>query len=272
LALVALAAAGCDDDGASSDQPGAASSGDEASPAAQRWLSDLIASPDVSFEVVFREYDSTGNASYFVWRQGNGRRRWDYVPMTLEGLKAGHFSLEIDFPPRERFGDPSLGCGWSTSLAGPGEADVMCRSRGWNSSEYSPVIIALMSDVGERLPEETIAGRRASCYSLQDYSLFQERPGLKHFDSALVCLDSANGIPLRLEIDFSIKYGLNVQMSAISISLEEQELVVPVELQPDPEHPGLDLFRRFRGTVPLSSLQLPDLSQFRGTDSSLRSE
>jgi hypothetical protein len=258
LALVALVVAGCDDNGRSSKPSASGAVGATLSPVAQQWLSDLLAPPDVSFEVVFRQYNWAGDASYFVWRQGSGRRRWDYVPITPEGLKAGVFSLETDFSAGASFSNSSIGCGWSTRPAGlgSGEAHVDCAPSGPDDPLLAPVTAALMSDVGEQLSEETIAGRRASCYSLQ------RPPALGQFDSAVVCLDSANGIPLRLEIEAGINYGLTVAMEAVSVSQEKQDLVVPVELQPDPRHPDFSGLRGFNGTVPIATLQLPDLGQF----------
>jgi hypothetical protein len=49
-------------------------------------------------------------------------------------------------------------------------------------------------------------------------------------------------------------------MIAISVSLDEQNLVVPVELQPVPDDP-LGALRVFNGTLAITTLQLPDLSQ-----------
>jgi hypothetical protein len=254
LALVALIMTGCSSNSGTAQSVAVdataiasrtATSPDEVS------LSDLIAPPAVSFQIVFRLYDRPGHSSYFFWRQGNGRRRWDYVPITPDGIDQGHFSLEIDFPG-SRFGDPSLGCGWSTRPPdlGPGEAYLMCGEGGWSSFYYDPVTIPLESSVGEQLSEETIAGRRASCYSLQPM-------GPRRFDRALVCLDSASGIPLRIEIDDAVN---GVDMIAISVSLDKQDLVVPVELQPVPDDP-LGALRVFNGAVPMTTLQLPDLSQ-----------
>lgn len=259
LALVALAAAGCGENGASSGPSASAPVGGAASPVVQHWLSDLVAPPGVSFEVVFRRYNPAVDASsYFVWRQGNGRRRWDDVPIKPEGANVGDFSLEIDFSGGRHFGDPSIGCSWSTLRAGPGEALVRCRPSGASTFRYAPVTTALMSYVGETLPDETIAGRSASCYSLESPSALEGE-----FSRAVVCLDSSQGIPLRLEIESQTEYSYVVEMEAISVSLDEQNLVVPVELQPNPERPEFSWLRQFNGTVPLATLQLPDLSHFQ---------
>jgi hypothetical protein len=194
--VIALAASGCDEDEPSDELDATAIAATIAAEAeAIISLSDLIAPPRVSFQVIFR-YDWSGHSSYFVWRQGDGRRRWDWVQ---RGLKAGDFSLEIDFAPGARFGDPSLGCGWSTRPAGlgPGEAYVRCSSWGGSSFSYGPVTTALGLDVTGEVAPETILGRPASCYSLQ------EPPSQPGFDRAVACLDSDSGIPLRLEIDES---------------------------------------------------------------------
>jgi hypothetical protein len=97
----------------------------------------------------------------------------------------------------------------------------------------------------------------ASCYSLQS-PLGLER----EFRTAVVCLDSSQGIPLRLEIRSETEPSYNVDMEAVSVSLGEQNLIVPVELQPNPERPEFSWLRQFNGTVPLSTLQLPDFRQF----------
>ena len=252
LLLGTLAAIGCDENEASDELDATAIAATIAADAQEVLsLSDLVAPPGVSFEVVFRQYKWPGKASYFVWRQGNGRRRWDDVPITPEGLNMGDFSLEIDFPAGARFGDPSVDCGWSTRPAGlgPGEAYVMCGPEGWGSSVFQPVSTALMSDVTGEVAPETILGRRASCYSLQP------PPSLPGSEGAVVCLDSDSALPLRLEIE-----ELSVKMEAISVSLWDEDLVVPVELQPDPESTFGDPY--FNGTVPMSTLQLPDLGQF----------
>lgn len=263
-AVIALSVSGCGENEASDELDATAIAATIAADAQEVLsVSDLVAPPAVSFQVVFRQYSSDGNEAYLVWRQGNGRRRWDYVPITREGFDTGHFSLEIDFQPRSHFGDPSLDCGWSTRLAGlgPGEAYVMCSPGGWSSFFYLPVTTALEAGVGERLSDETIVSRRAFCYSLQ------RRPTQPRFNGAVVCLDSTSGIPLRLEIDDPVSH---IDVIAISVSLDEQNLVVPVELQPVPG--GLFGDAYFNGTVPMSTLQLPDLSQFGETGSSLRSE
>jgi hypothetical protein len=250
--VIVLGVSGCDENEASDELDATAIAATIASDAERILsLSDLVAPPRVSFQVVFAQYDRPGHSSYFVWRQGNGRRRWDDVPVTPEGLNMGDFSLEIDFSGGGRFGDPSLDCGWSTRPAGlgPGEAYVMCGPEGWGSSVFQPVSTALMSDVTGEVAPETILGRPASCYSLQP------PPSLPRSEGAVVCLDSDSALPLRLEIE-----ELSVKMEAISVSLSDQDLVVPVELQSDPEGTFGDPY--FNGTVPITTLQLPDLSQF----------
>jgi hypothetical protein len=251
--VIALGVSGCDENEASDELDATAIAATIAADAQEVLsVSDLIAPPAVSFQVVFAQYDRPGDSSYFVWRQGNGRRRWDDVPITPEGLNIGDFSLEIDFSGGGRFGDPSLDCGWSTRPAGlgPGEAYVMCGPEGWGSSVFRPVSTALMSDVTGEVAPETILGRRASCYSLQP------SPSLPRSEGAVVCLDSDSALPLRLEIE-----ELSVKMEAISVSLSDQDLVVPVELQPVPDDP-LGTLRVFNGIMPMTTLQLPDLSQF----------
>jgi hypothetical protein len=259
LALVTLAAAGCGENGASSGPSGTTPADGAASPAARQEVQALLAPADVSFEVIFKSWSAySKEPDYFVWRQGNGRRRWDDVPIKPEGANVGDFSLEIDFSGGRHFGDPSIGCSWSTLRAGPGEALVRCRPSGASTFRYAPVTTALMSYVGETLPDETIAGRSASCYSLESPSALEGE-----FSRAVVCLDSSQGIPLRLEIESQTEYSYVVEMEAISVSLDEQNLVVPVELQPNPERPEFSWLRQFNGTVPLATLQLPDLSHFQ---------
>jgi hypothetical protein len=74
---------------------------------------------------------------------------------------------------------------------------------------------------------------------------------------AVFCVDALQGIPLLLStVDPDPR--LTQELRALSVSTAEQELRFPVELEED----SVTHEWQLEGTVPISTLRLPDFSQF----------
>jgi hypothetical protein len=248
LALVVLAATGCGENGTSSRPGGATPADGTESPAARQEVQALLAPADVSFEVIFKSWGAyTKEPQYFVWRQGNGRRRWDIVQFQGGQPDWGELQIETGFAPGVALGDPSMGCMWFVSGSLPEQVDLEC-SGGWGGGGFGTLVLALFSFVKETLPDQAIAGMTASCYSFDD----------PRFTVTALCVDSSNGIPLRLAAKSEADPTLTQVMEAVSVSMTEQDLTVPLELKEDPVT-GIE---QAKATVPISTLQLPDFSQF----------
>jgi hypothetical protein len=220
----------------------------EASTVQQQEVADLVAQPDVSFEVVFRWLDENAKEpGYFVWKQANGRRRWDSVRLEGGQPVMGSISVETAFSPGVAMGNPSVQCLWFISRTKPDQVNLECVAGGWGGA-FGFLPLVLFSVVDERVPDQKIAGRVASCYSLKDPRL----------SVALLCVDSSEGIPLGLAMAGEDDPSLSQIMEARSVSVTEQNLAVPLELVEDP----LTGIEQARATVPFSSLQLPDFRHF----------
>jgi len=249
LALVTLAAAGCGENGASSGPSGTTPADGAASPAARQEVQALLAPADVSFEVIFKSWTAySKEPDYFVWRQGNGRRRWDIVYLQAGQPVLGELQIETGFSPGAPMGNRSMGCMWYTSPSLPEQVDLEC-SEGGGGAGFGTLFIALFAFVKEGLPDQEIAGTTASCYSFDD----------PRFTVAALCVDSSQGIPLGLVAKSDADPTLTQVMEAISVSMTEQNLTVPLELKKDPVT-GIE---QAKATVPISALQLPDFSQFQ---------
>jgi hypothetical protein len=249
LALVTLTAAGCGENGASSGPSGTTPADGAASPAARQEVQALLARAGVSFEVIFKTWSAySKEPDYFVWRQGNGRRRWDIVEFQAGQPNWGELQIETGFSLGVALGDPSMRCMWFISGSLPEQVDLECGA-GWGGGGFGTLVVALFSFVKERLPDQEIAGTTASCYSFDD----------PRFTVAALCVDSSEGIPLRLAAKSEADPTLTQVMEAISVSMTEQNLTVLLGLKKDP----LTGIEQAKATVPLSALQLPDLSQFQ---------
>jgi hypothetical protein len=219
---------------------------------------DLIAPPTVPFEVVFYwQAPLRGDAEgYFVWRQGNGLRRWDLVMFHEGKAGASEFSIESDFSPGERWGRGGMTCSYYQTSAPSNEVSVSCGEGSQLPSR--PLQEALWATVVRKqwVSEEQIAGRTATCYSLW----------FRGYDRMVFCLDARAGIPLLLDTEapWYITNSTNMaeSMVALSVSTADQNLVIPVQLEPNPDYPDLPDLRKFEGTVNTSALQLPDLPRF----------
>jgi hypothetical protein len=245
LAVVALVVAGCEED-QSSGSHGAATT----SPEARQRIFSLLAPPEVSFQVIFREGDPySEEGPYFVWTQGNGRRRWDWVGINSGKATSGDFTIDTSFSS-VGLGDEGMTCGW---YAGPdlppGQVELQCSEGShWSLPAFLPVADALHSYVGDWLLEQDLAGRTASCYSFD----FRYR-----YIVSVFCVDPM-GIPLALTTVSHSQSNLTRELEAISVSTAQQDIVLPtVEWE---EHPILG--RQAQAVVPISTLQLPDFSQF----------
>jgi hypothetical protein len=225
------------------------------SPLVEQLGTDLIAHPASSFAVTFKwENPARHEQGFLVWRQGNGVRRWDLV-QTEDGKAArgGSITFETDFSTSGALGSHSLGCLWVagpsapiTRNAPPGQAFASCSGGG--NVIFKPIHDTLLSRLGTLLRDPTIAGRRASCYSLDDW----------RFTAATLCVDASHGIPLLIMTEYDPNYGdsrFSQSMEAISVSTAEQDVPVPLGLDPDAPNPS------YEGMAALSDLGLPDLPE-----------
>lgn len=252
LLVAVVSASGCGDAGPATGGSPVSDASHEASEIPPQRLFSLLASPGRSFEVTFEWlHPYSGAKGYFVWRQGNGIRRWDVVQPEAGTADLGHFLVESDFSPSAALGDAGEGCEWIAGGSVPrGQASVSCSSSGWSSADFSALSVVLGSRVNERLPDETIARRRASCYSIDAPT----------FTKAVFCLDASDGIPVSFVATSAAAPHLSVEAHALSVTIAEQDLnALPVEL--DQEHPSAGI-RMAEKIVPISTLQLPDLSEF----------
>ena len=221
---------------------------------------DLIPPPTVPFEVVFyREAPLRGDAEgYFVWRQGNGLRRWDLVMLDEGKAVRGEFSIESDFSPGEHWGRAGMTCWWAYKTRPPSDEASLDCGQGAEPSSH-PLRDALWWPTVVRkhwVSEQRIAGRVADCYSVW----------APKYDHIVLCLDASEGIPLMMDalpgLWLTDAINRTESMVALSVSTAAQNLVIPVQLEPDPDYPVLDWLHQFEGTVSASVLQLPDLTQF----------
>ena len=240
LALVVLAATGCGENG-----------GGPATSIAPLRFSDIVAPLDVSFAVAFTAQGLYFNApERFVWRQGNGMIRWDIMVCDSGQPCMGYMSIESETRPEE--GYYAMGCVWhrQSSLGADGtpQARVSCGESGTVAEGVSDLFNAMSSLFDQRLPDQTIAGRKASCYSFDDPTM----------SLAVFCIDASEGIPLLLSTVNMVDPGFTQDMRAVSVSTASQDLTFPVQL----EKSAVTHLWQFEGMVPMSTLQLPDWSQF----------
>jgi hypothetical protein len=251
LALAALLVVGCGDGGTSSaPSDGSSPSVGTSNLVDAQTVKDLIAPRDVSFCVGFTsegQYPFTGS-EYLFWRQGNRMARWDIVQSGSEEPASGWISIVSDIPGSVSLPYTSMGCLWfrqrSPGPYGTPQARLSC-----SEGARLPDLLSLVmpNDITEQLPDNSVAGRKASCYSFDNPML-----SVGEF-----CVDS-QGIPLLLSTVSRRDLRLTQETRAVSVSTAEQELEFPVELQRSP----VDGWWVFEGVVPISTLQLPDLSQF----------
>jgi hypothetical protein len=252
-ALSLILVAGCSGstssgDSRAGDNPTASAA---ASTPARQWVEDLIAGRDVSFSVVFPSENMYfyNLPEYLFWRQGNGVVRWDVVPSGSAQPGTGWFSIKSDTPASDTLPYRSMECLWlrwgSPGADGMPQAQIWCGEGG-----SAPTLLdsAMLDRIAERLPDQTIAGREASCYSFDDPMMAV----------AVFCVDASKGIPLLLSTVWIGDPSIRQELQALSVSTAELELEFPVRLERSP----VDGWWEFGGIVPLSSLQLPDFSQF----------
>jgi hypothetical protein len=242
MVLATMAATAC----------GGSSSGSASTPITPLRFSDLVAPPDVSFAVAFTAQGLYFNApERFIWRQGNGMIRWDIVTSQAGEPDTGWISVETSNSSPEALAYKAMGCVWhrQASLGADGmpQARVSCSESGTVESGVSDLFNVMSSLFDRRLPDQTIAGRRASCYSFDDPTM----------SLAVFCVDASEGIPLLLSTVNRVNRAFTQDMRAVSVSTAEQELGFPVQLD---KHPVTQLWQ-FEGTVAISSLQLPDFSE-----------
>jgi hypothetical protein len=254
IALTALLAIACEDgarQAASSGTDGTAPAGATASPSVRQRVSSLVPPVDVSFQVIFRQrtpYSEEG--SYFVWTQGNGMRRWDWVLTDSGKAGMGNMSIETAFAPGDPLADAGMACGWyAWANLPPGQVQLECHSGSdWTLAPFVPVADAVRSYVTDRLPDQTVAERTAACYSFEHF----------RYSVAVFCVDSEAGTPLLLTMVSPGTPQFTGELEAISVSTAEQHIAVPdIELEEDPLLGPLG-----EAVVPYSTLQLPDFSQF----------
>lgn len=247
LTLVALVAAGCDDN----RTPTGASDGSPVELTQPPWtpetaLRDLLAPSAVSFAVTFEWQSSQPphTGSVMVWRQGSGVRRWDWVAFESGEPTQGEFSIEGRPPGRDAVPYDDMHCDWW--VPDTGNASVSC-IEGSGGGRLGLLSVPLIYLARDRLPDRSIADRTAACYAFD----------VRHYSATEVCLDPS-GIPLYLSMKELAHSVPVLEMRALSVSMPEQTLDFPVELEKDPPFGDWVL----EGEVRLSTLDLPDVSQF----------
>lgn len=174
--------------------------------------------------------------------------RWDIVPSGSGEPEMGWISIESDAPLAADLPYDSMGCLWfrrgSSGADGTPQADLSCSE---GASFPGLLHYVMVFDITGRLPDQIVAGRTASCYSFDDAS----------FSDAVFCVDSSKGIPLLLSTVSRWEPGVTQEIRAVSVSMAEQELGLPIQLERHPVSRAL----QFEGTVPMSTLRLPDFSQ-----------
>lgn len=253
LALLAVAAAGCGGDATGEPQHSTASGNEPATSTVvsvyPNEADGLVASPDVAFTVTFdwHQPDPARTGGILVWQQGNGVRRWDWLSLESGTPARGDFSIENNRSAGDALPYDAMGCMWW--LLDTGEVDISC-SEGSHGSPFGPVFDVIRPYLPrDRLEDETVAGRPAHCYSIE----------VRAFSEAVLCIDPSQGIPLGLSVTLPGDSLPALEMRALSVSTAEQNLDFPIELEYEPVTHGW----QFEGTVPLSTLDLPDLSQFQ---------
>ena len=252
LVLVVLAATGCGDNAAPAGRSSASSptAGAPVSPVGQR-VSSLIAPRHVPFAVAFTSqvlWPFTG-PEYLFWSPGKGVVRWDMVPSGSDAPATGWFTIDNDTAPAGDLPYTTMQCLWfrqsSPGADGTPQARISCSEGG-----RPPDVLfgAMVFDITEGLPDQTIAGRRASCYSF-DYPTMS---------LAVFCVDASAGIPLLLSTVNMVDPRFTQDMRAVSVSTADQKLEFPIQLEKSP----VDGWWEFEGQVPISALQLPDFGPF----------
>ncbi|MHB8685094.1 MAG: hypothetical protein ACYC9X_12305 [Dehalococcoidia bacterium] len=160
----------------------------------------MIAQAQVPFEVTFTWNLGIGGGAKgtFVWRQTDGKRRWDAAVREANGTRSGDFSVESDLTRDAQVAGPRAmvpSCNWILKAAAT-EASVECvqaygpyGSGGPISGELASALsLALAYDarVATPLPGRTIAGRDADCYQ------FVQPDG----STGNLCVDKKTHIPL----------------------------------------------------------------------------
>jgi hypothetical protein len=189
-----------------------------------------------TFDVTFDWPESTARDNgAFAWRQKDGMRRWDFFIKKSEYPAGGNFSIASDFPEVGLFAKSVESCVWYRKPSDP-DVNLSCGHGDSGGDIANQLVFLPQLRVKDILPQRTIAGRTADCYS------FGSPTG-----SDRLCLDTATKVPLAFEVrdtDGSIL----ATVEAISVS-EDVSDFVPANLPVDKASPA----------VPIASLKLPGI-------------
>lgn len=151
--------------------------------------------------------DGAPDARRFVWRQGDGWRRWD----TLD-TNRGDIYIETEIPQDDFVGDDSRDCSWRLQATGD-RVFIECSTGARNAFVILEVQDALIGLQGDALPARTIAGRTATCFRYASRN------------KGSMCLDTTFGVPLYLSVD--CRTATCFELTAVSLSPESQQLSFP---------------------------------------------
>lgn len=132
---------------------------------------DVVAAPDdPAFEIDFawKQGVPTGHQGLFVWRQGNGGRRFDFAATGAINPQSGWFSFEPGVH-KENAGVEAPGstfCFWFGELAG--RIPVTCPAAPPSRELASTIYAALSAPVTGTFDDRMIAGRNAKCYAYDE--------------------------------------------------------------------------------------------------------
>jgi hypothetical protein len=191
---------------------------------AGRPLLDLIALPSESFEVTY-DLTESGSGRAFVWRQGEGMRRFDAA--TLGGFDSpvsGAFRVMDQFRTQSNLPVSYYDCTWVRN--GSREANVDCsRSIGGVPIIGDLEVVMLDGKVRGRTESREIAGREVQCYEYESrrFNLVGD-----------VCIDDDLRAPLAISIE-DPSTGAKTSLEGRSIGSSEGPLLPPTipPLTPD---------------------------------------
>lgn len=133
----------------------------------------------------------------------------------------------------------------SPAADGTPQVRLSCSDSGSVAEGLLPLFSLVSSSFDERLPDQFIAGRKASCYSFDDPTL----------SVAVFCVDALQRIPLLISTEDLSDPRLKQELVAQSVSTAVQELGFPIRLQKDLAGWSAE------ATVPIGALQLPHFDE-----------
>jgi hypothetical protein len=196
----------------------------------------------MGFVVHYEWHHETGIGSV-VWRQAEGRRRWDAtLAPTGTVPTSGAYRIQTEFQPSSNLSTTFADCEWTTDDVPGGEASVDCSQ----PQTLAPIFDALLETIlgGSAVPsnqfgDTNIAGQDDSCYEIV----------LPSGGAGRLCMDR-EGVLLSFEVSSSAYPNAGRIVATQVATLEALPLphgVLPIADDVPPV-----------GVRPLSQIDLPD--------------